>query len=512
MATGPSRARLQCGDRSGRAPTAADRIGGKAGQRGTVGCAAQRLQDGSGVTATPPGTSAAGALVDGPITGALVRFALPLLITNFLYSIAGTWGAIWVSHVLGAQALTAVLTGNLFLVMMLGAVTGIGTASGVAIGQAFGAGDLTAVRRVAGSTLTFVTLLSLAIATAGFAFTPAILALMRMPAAALEPATVYLRCVCLAMPPFFVYMVAMMMLRGVGDARTPFRFTLLWIGLSLLFAPMLLTGALGLPRLGIAGVAIGNGLANATALVALTVFVYRQRLPLALRGADLRHLRPDPAMLAMLLRRGLPTAAETLIIQGSYFVLLAVVNGQGALTAAAYSGAAQLWTYVQMPANSLAASMSAMAAINIGARRWDRVGRIALHGCLLSVGCATASTLLIYGLDERVLGLFIPEGGEVLAIARHINRTALWGWIVLSISLGVFAIVRANGAMLAPMIVFGVTMWVFRVPFAVLLQPWLGADAIWWSFPFGSITSALLAWAYYRWGGWRANRPLLAPG
>jgi Na+-driven multidrug efflux pump len=39
--------------------------------------------------------------------------------------------------------------------------------------------------------------------------------------------------------------------------------------------------------------------------------------------------------------------------------------------------------------------------------------------------------------------------------------------------MGLFAVVRANGAMLAPTIIFAVTMWILRVPFALLLKPWL---------------------------------------
>ena len=42
-----------------------------------------------------------------------------------------------------------------------------------------------------------------------------------------------------------------------------------------------------------------------------------------------------------------------------------------------------------------------------------------------------------------------------------------------------------------------------------LLQDWLGADAIWWSFPIGGAFSLLLTLAYYLHGGWR-NIQLLA--
>ena len=95
-------------------------------------------------------------LLEGPIAPTLIRFALPLLFTNFLHSLSGTWNAIWVSHVLGDYALTAVVNSNIFMYMMMGAVMGIGLAAGVAIGQSIGSGDAQAVRRVVGTSITAV--------------------------------------------------------------------------------------------------------------------------------------------------------------------------------------------------------------------------------------------------------------------------------------------------------------------------------------------------------------------
>ncbi len=454
--------------------------------------------------------SRAKVLIDGPITATLARFALPLLVTNFLQIVTTTSAAIWVSHILGANALTAVVIANIFAQMMIGVANGLGAACGVAIGQSVGAGDSQSVKRVAGTSLSLVTGLALLVTAAGVLFAPNIISGMGTPEPAREMAITYLRWTCAMLPSQFAFVVLLVMMRNTGDARTPFLFTFLWIALALVLSPILLTGAFGAPRLGIAGMAIGNLLANAIALAAMIAYVYAARLPLALRGADLRLLIPDRALLVTLIRRGVPTALETFIVHGAYFTLLAVVNAQGAVTAAAYSGAAQLWGYVQMPSNALSASMTAMAAINIGAGRWDRVEQITWRGTLLSVACSASATLLIFALGDLVLLLFIPEGGEVLQIARTINHTALWGWIFLSVSMGLFAVVRANGAMGAPPLVFGFTMWFLRVPFAVWMQPLLGVAAIWWSLPFGSISSAALAYAYYRWGGWRKQGLMLA--
>ncbi len=449
-------------------------------------------------------------LIAGAVAPTLLRFSLPLLTTNLLHALTGTWAAIWVSHTLDENALTGVINTQVFVWLVMGVVSGVGLASGVGIGQSRGAGDQAAVKRVVGSSIGFVTMLSIVLAGVGIVFTPELIAVLRVPEPAQGPMSTHLRWSCAGLPSLFLYILMMMMLRGSGDAATPFRFTLLWIGLSLVLMPALLTGAVGLPRLGIAGVAIGGALANAIALVALVWHVYRRNAPIALHRGDWHLLRPDLAIVRLLIHRGSPMALEAIVVQGAYFVLLAMVNAQGAATAAAYAGAAQLWGYVQMPGNAVAASISAMAAMNIGAGRWKRVDEIAWKGCLLGVSLTGTAAAALYLLGDAPLRWFLPDGGETLRIARRINQIVLWGWVVVAITSCLSAVVRANGAMLPPMLIFAVSMWAMRIPFARAMQPWLGQDAIWWSFPLGTVSSATLAFAYYRWGRWRHNALLLS--
>lgn len=447
---------------------------------------------------------------EGPISPTLVRFALPLLLINLLHALSGTWGAVWAGRMLGPDALTAVAAGTVLVYMVMGAAMGIGTAAGVAIGQSLGAGDARAVKQVAGGAVAGVLALGAVVALAGWLGAPHIVQAMGTPAAARDFAQTHLRFVSLSLPGVFAYLGMVMMLRATGDARTPLYFTLLWIGLSMALTPLFVGGAAGWPGFGIAGLGLAGGLASAVALGALVAHVYSGRSPIALRGDDLRHLRPEPALLRLLLRRGLPQALESVLVQGAYFVLLSLVNAHGAVTAAAYAASAQLWTFVQLPSNALAAAMSAMAAMNIGAGRWDRVRQIARRGCGLSFVIAALATGAVYALGDWPLRLFVPAGGPVLDKAWQINLIVLWGWMALAATMGLFAIMRANGAMLAPMLIFALTMWGCRVPFAHALGPWLGEAAIWWSFPFGTVCSALAALAWYRWGNWHRRGLMLA--
>ena len=62
--------------------------------------------------------------------------------------------------------------------------------------------------------------------------------------------------------------------------------------------------------------------------------------------------------------------------------------------------------------------------------------------------------------------------------------------------------------MAAPLVILIVAMFPARLGFAFGARPWLGADALWWAFPAGSIVSVSLTFAWYRWGNWRAARML----
>jgi len=449
-------------------------------------------------------------LIEGPIAPTLFFFSLPLLGTNALQSLSMTVNAIWVSHVLGPAALTATVNAQILMFLLMGAVMGVGMASNIVLAQSFGAGDMRNVKRVVGTATTFFIGASFVLGAVGILATPAILDAMRTPPEARALAVTYLRFTCLSMPIVFSFMFAMMMMRGSGDARTPFYYSLVSILLGFVFTPLLLTGWGPFPNWGIGGAAIGGFFAQLIGLVAMVVHLYRTGSPLVLRGEDLRYLKPDWDILSVLITRGLPMGLQMLVMSGASIVLLSLVNVHGDNAAAAYGAAQQLWSYVQMPAMAIGASVSSMAAQNIGAARWDRVNKLALTAVSMGLAITAAVIALLYALGDLPLRLFLPDGGPTLALAHEINAYVLWGWVPFAITFVLFGIVRANGAILPPLLVLCFSLWAIRVPFAQALQPSLGITAIWWSFPLGTLTSAALAFCYYRWGGWRKRKLMVA--
>jgi Na+-driven multidrug efflux pump len=72
-------------------------------------------------------------------------------------------------------------------------------------------------------------------------------------------------------------------------------------------------------------------------------------------------------------------------------------------------------------------------------------------------------------------------------------------------------VVRATGAVMAPLITLTISLLVVRIPLAEAFTDRWGASSIWWSFPLSSAIAALLAVLYYKYGGWRAAHMESAP-
>lgn len=452
------------------------------------------------------GSARAGAnLTSGPITRTLISFAVPTLLSNVLQSLNGSINAIWVGRFLGEDALAATSNANIIMFLMFACVFGFAMAATIMVGQSWGRQDRDMARRAIGTAVGTVLILATAVAVVGWLVTPRLLHLMATPPEAMPLAAAYMRVIFVAMPAGFISVTIMMGLRGTGDSLTPLWFMGLSVVLDAGLNPVFILGIGPAPRLGIAGSAVATAIAGYVSVTALVTYIYLRDLPLRLRGAEIGYLRPDPALLRVILVKGLPMGLQMIVISLAQLSVMGLVNRQGVVTTAAYGVTQQLWTYVQMPAMALGAAVSAMVAQNIGAGRWDRVGRITRSGIACNLVITGVLVAILTLVDAEVLGLFMGGDSPALPIAQHIQRVASWGFILFGVTLVISATVRANGAVYGPLIILFVAFFPVRLGLMLALLPHYGAEAIWWTTPVGSGAAMLLSLAYYRWGHWRGG-------
>ena len=450
-------------------------------------------------------------LTTGPIGRTLLLFALPTLASNILQSLNGSINAIWVGRFLGEGALAATSNANIILFLVFSAVFGFGMAATILIGQSIGRHDVEAARRAFGSAVGLVVGGAVVIAVLGWLFAPQILRVLATPGDAQELALAYLRVIFLGLPFSMLGVLIQMSLRGTGDSLTPLWFMALSVAIDSAFNPLLIDGIGPFPKMGIAGSATATLIAGLVSSAGLVVYVYWRDLPIRLRRGELHYLIPERALVRTIVAKGLPMGAQMLVMSTAGLTMVGLVNRLGVETAAAYAVSQQLWTYIQMPAMAIGVAVSSMAAQNIGAGRWNRVGAITRSGIVYNTVITLAVITAIILFDRPVMALFVGRDSPAIPIARHIQLISSWTFVLFGATMVLFSTVRANGATIAPLVILTIAFYPVRIGFALGAQPMLGADALWWAFPIGSAVSLTLASLYYRYGRWRAQVMVVPP-
>jgi putative MATE family efflux protein len=454
---------------------------------------------GNGMSERPPTRD----LTQGTVWKTLLLFALPTLGGNILQSLNQTISSIYLGQLLGENALAGATVAGMIFFLLFSTVFGLAMAATILIGQAMGRRDIIEVRRTIGAATGFFIIAGVVVAMLGWVLSHATLVLLATPKSALANADLYLRTSFLGLPFVFMAVLFQSALRGVGDAMTPLYSTILNVILSLILNPLFILGWGPIPQMGIAGAAMAGNVANIACLLFLIMRIYRKDLPLRLRGAEFALLKPDLRHLKPIMAIGLPMGLSMVIMSVSQLAMMGLINREGVDTVAAFGAANQLWSYVQMPAFAVGSAVSAMAAQNMGAGKWDRIDRIMVAGCSLNFGMTAVLVAIITVFAAPLLALFLPAGSAAIGIGEHVNRLVGWSFILFGVTMVVSSIVRANGAVLMPLLILIFGSVFVRLSVGFLGYPQYGAEAIWWSFSASSLVSAIFASLYYWRGGWR---------
>lgn len=445
-------------------------------------------------------------LIEGSLSRGLILFALPILFGNVLQTVNGSINSVWVGQFLGEASLAATSNANSVMFLLLGGVFGLSMAATILVGQNIGAERIYEAKRVVGTSATFFAALSTTMSAAGWLLSPRLLAAMSTPPDSIPLATAYMRVIFLALPFMYMYAFVMAVLRGAGDSKTPFYFLVLSVALDIALNPLFIFGLGPVPGLGIAGSALATFVAQAVSLIALVASLYRRKHVLCLYKDELRLLRIDGAIVATLIRKGIPMGLQIFVVSLSSVLMITLVNRFGVNTTAAFGACWQVWNYIQMSAFALGMAVTAAAAQNVGAQKWDRVAASARIGVVYNVLLTGSLILFVEIFSQQALALFLPAGSPALPLAMHANRIVAATFVFFGVSTVLFGVVRATGAVVVPLLILTLTVLVMRFALAYAFVGRWQADAVWWSFPITGAALAVGALLYYKFGGWRTAR------
>jgi putative MATE family efflux protein len=424
-------------------------------------------------------------------------FLVPLMFSNVLQSIGGTLNSIYLGRLLGVQALAAASVFFPLLFFLISFFIGLSSGATVLIGQAFGARDVHKMKKIAGTTLTVALALGIGLAVFGAIFAEQLLKLLGTPADILAASTSYARVMFLAMPAIFVFFAYISFLRGLGDTVTPLWSLVLSTSLAVLTTPALIRGWFGLPQMGVTSAAVAAIVANVAGLAAVMLYLRALRHPLAFDRETAQDLLIDWGLLRTIVKIGVPTGLQVVMISFAEIAVLSFVNRFGSSATAAYGAVNQVVSYVQFPAISIGITASIFGAQCIGARRLDRLPRV-IHAAIgLNYAVVVTLIALCYLFAWRILGLFIVEP-NTLAIAHGLLMITLWGYPIFGNASVLSGVMRASGDVLWPTAIWISSIWGVEVPVAYVLMHYLGLNGIWIGYPAAFSVALALQTLYYK--------------
>ncbi|OMI00728.1 MATE family efflux transporter [Bradyrhizobium brasilense] len=419
-----------------------------------------------------------------------------MLLSNVLQSLFGTINGVYLGQMIGVDALAAVSVFFPVMFFFISFVIGLSAGASVMIGQAWGAGEPDRVKAVAGTTMTVTLLLALAIAISGGLFARPLLIALATPSDVLDAAVAYARIMMITMPITFAFLLLTAMMRGVGDTVTPLVALTVSTAIGLVVTPALIRGWLGLPMLGVASAAVASAVSGVVTLLWLHVHMLRHRHALAFDAAFLRAMRPNGALLRIVLRLGIPTAIGMVVVSLAELVLLGLVNGFGSDATAAYGAVNQVIGYVQFPAISIAISVSIFGAQAIGRGDSARVGAIVRTGIEMNLALTGGLVVLGYLFARPLMGFFIVDNA-VLRLAQQLLYIVLWSMVLFGMATVFSGAMRAGGTVWMPLLLSTLAIAVVEVPVAILLSRSIGVSGIWIAYPVTFATMFVLQMAYY---------------
>ena len=415
-------------------------------------------------------------------TGSLVASIAVLSLPSVLMSVGG-FGLfqlfdLWILGQLGPDAVAAAGATNqtlrqfVFLVIL-----GVSVSSQMMIARLVGTNLLDRAEQVAGQTLLLGLVIAVLSALAGGLFAAPLIAVVAPDPDVVALGTIYVQITFLMLGATIWHQLFGSVLGGAGDTTTPMLITLVMTPLSIAAEWALAFGHLGLPAMGIAGVALGAGIGSVVGAIAMFWALFSGRCRVHLRP---KHLVPDGAMLRKLISLSWQPALHMVARTTIVFFFMFLAGRLGSEVQAAYTIGLRLEMLFIMVAFPIGNACATLVGQNLGTGNLSRSWRAIWVGFGVELGLLWPGAAALFLLRHSLVGLFTDEPVVAALAAEYLAYSAtilvFYGFYFIS-----FRALQAAGDMNSPMIISISVALLLGAPlgFWLATRSDLGATGMW---------------------------------
>jgi MATE family multidrug resistance protein len=448
-----------------------------------------------------PGTALA--LRDDPrvIRGMVNRLAWPVILENLFHTLLGVVDMLMVSR-LGAAAIAGVGTANQVMFVINATFAAITVGTTVLVARFTGAGQPAEANRVAKQSLLLGVVISAVIMLLGRAYAETVVALLGAEAEVVRLGGGYLRVVS----QMAIFLVTMFVvggaLRGAGDTRTPMLVTGFINLINAGVAYVLIFGHLGFPALGVVGSAWAASIARAVGTAIMLAVLIRSRLKVSIAGRQGWGF--DPRLIRRILRLGIPSMIEQLLMSGGMLLYSVITISLGTMVYATQRITFNALSISFMPGFGFAMAATALTGQSLGAGRPDLAERSTWHAVRMAAIWMSSMGLLLIFAGEPIMRLF-SQDPEIVALGAVALKVIAFSQPLQALGQVLAGGLRGGGDTRFPMGMTFAGVWLVRLPLGYLMGPVLGygLPGVYVSNVLDAFVRAAACYLRYRTGGWR---------
>ena len=339
------------------------------------------------------------------LTGAIVRFSVPLMLTGILQLLYNAADSVVVGRFAGSDSLAAVGSTTSLVFLLVTLFSGVSIGANYLAANYYGAQDEAGVFQTVHCAAVLSVILGVIASIVGLVFSAPLLQLTNTDPAVLPLAILYLRIYFLGTPAMVIYNFGSALLRAVGDTSYPLLFMLISgavnVGLNLILVIVF--------DMGVAGVAIATTVSQVLSAIMVTLRLCTIHSVCRL---DLKKIRFYPDKAARMLKIGISAGLQGTIFSLANVMLQSQINTFGAAAMAGNSAAGNLEGFIYVALNAFYQANITFTSQGLGAKKYKYIGYVfwICFGLSSTLGILLCAGLQIFRLP--LLGLFIDAAAD----------------------------------------------------------------------------------------------------
>lgn len=394
-------------------------------------------------------------MTEGSIWKKIFFFSIPLILGNLFQQLYNTVDSIIVGNYIGSEALAAVGSSGSLINLLIGFCIGASAGAGVVIAQFYGAQDKEGVRKAVHTTIAIAIAAGAILTIVGIVTTPLLLKAMGTPKEVFDQASIYLKVYFGGILFSVVYNMSAGILNAVGNSKRSLVYLMIAatsnIFLDLLFVVVF--------KMGIVGAAIATDISQLLSCIFIILFLVRSE---DVYRVKLKDIRCYDNLLGKILKIGLPTGVQNIVISLSNVIVQSSVNSFGAVAMAGFAAYIKVDGFNILPVLSFSMAATTFVGQNVGAGRLDRVKKGMYVSVAMGIIYTVCTGILLLAFAPQVIGVF-TQNGKVVEYGVYIMRFFCPFYWMLGILHILAGTIRGTGKTMQAMVVFLFSLCIFRV-------------------------------------------------